>query len=486
VDAPAAGVAGVLAGVAAAEGVAWPPPEGAATVYVARDTRPSSAHLAGLVATGAATLGAKVVDHGLLTTPQLHYIVRQTNAGPAGAVGAPTEDGYYATLARAYADVLAGTPPNAAGRGPLHLDCAQGVGGPKAARLAAAMAGLVEVVPRNTGATPAEAALLNEGCGAEHCQKARLPPSGFSVAAGDAGRRLASLDGDADRLVYHYFDGASGEWRLLDGDKIATLAALFVADQLRDLGLPLTAEATHGDHAVAVAPPVGGVAPVSVGVVQTAYANGASTAYIRDVLRLPVPLARTGVKFVHHAATGYDVGVYFEANGHGTVLLHAAFLERLAGMDAGALSPAAATARARLLAASRLINQAIGDALSDAMFVEAVLALKGWSVQAWDALYADLPSRQTKLAVADRTAFVPVDDETRLVAPAPLQAAIDALVAAVPSGRAFVRPSGTEDVVRVYAEAATQAAADALAAAVAGAAHRLGGGVGAPPTAMVA
>lgn len=33
-------------------------------------------------------------------------------------------------------------------------------------------------------------------------------------------------------------------------------------------------------------------------------------------------------------------------------------------------------------------------------------------------------------------------------------------------GRAFVRPSGTEDVVRVYAEADTQEAADELAARV--------------------
>ena len=27
------------------------------------------------------------------------------------------------------------------------------------------------------------------------------------------------------------------------------------------------------------------------------------------------------MKFVHHVATHYDIGVYFEANGHGTVLM---------------------------------------------------------------------------------------------------------------------------------------------------------------------
>lgn len=491
VDAAAADVPAQLAAIASKEGFAWPLPEGAnATVYVARDTRPSSRHLCDLVIKGAEAAGATTKDYGLLSTPQLHYIVRAFNEGAPESVA--SEAGYYATLSAAYREVLGPAPAKAEARGPLHLDCAQGVGGPKARELAKAMEGQVVIAPRNLGEAPEDAANLNEGCGAEHCQKARLPPSGFDPKA-DAGKRLASLDGDADRLVYHYFRESDGAWRLLDGDKIATLAALFIADQLRDLGLPTTDEATHAHHEGACEPPAkraraaegSVVEPVSVGVVQTAYANGASSAYIRGTLGLPVPLAKTGVKFVHHAALGYDVGVYFEANGHGTVLLHPTFLARLSAMEPAALSPAAALARTRLLGASRLINQAIGDALSDAMFVEAVLAIKGWSIADWDAIYEDLPSRQGKLAVADRTSFVPIEDETRLTAPEALQAEIDRLAASAPSGRAFVRPSGTEDVVRVYAEAATQAQADELAHQVALAAHRLGGGVGAPPTKVV-
>jgi phosphoacetylglucosamine mutase len=35
---------------------------------------------------------------------------------------------------------------------------------------------------------------------------------------------------------------------------------------------------------------------------------------------VPVEFTPTGVKHLHHAAEHYDVGVYFEANGHGTVL----------------------------------------------------------------------------------------------------------------------------------------------------------------------
>ena len=67
---------------------------------------------------------------------------------------------------------------------------------------------------------PGAAVALNEGCGAEFCQKERLPPRSFESAEAAPGR-LCSLDGDADRLVYCYWRGK--EWRLLDGDKIAAL-----------------------------------------------------------------------------------------------------------------------------------------------------------------------------------------------------------------------------------------------------------------------
>ena len=52
---------------------------------------------------------------------------------------------------------------------------------------------------------------------------------------------------------------------------------------------------------------------------QTAYANGASTAYLREK-GVAVSLALTGVKHLHEAAKSFDVGVYYEANGHGSVV----------------------------------------------------------------------------------------------------------------------------------------------------------------------
>lgn len=37
----------------------------------------------------------------------------------------------------------------------------------------------------------------------------------------------------------------------------------------------------------------------------------------------------TGVKHLHHAAIEYDIGIYFEANGHGTVVFSQRFKNEL-------------------------------------------------------------------------------------------------------------------------------------------------------------
>ena len=128
------------------------------------------------------------------------------------------------------------------------------------------------------------------------------------------------------------------------------------------------------------------------------------------------------------------------------------------------------------------INPAVGDALSGILVVEAVLRSKGWGLSEWDVMYEDLPSRQVKVSVADRSVITTTDAERRAVTPAAMQEAIDAAVkAAGPCARAFARPSGTEDVVRVYAEAQTREGADALAREVARAVHTHAGGVGDAP-----
>jgi len=53
--------------------------------------------------------GGKVDDHGILTTPQLHYIVRCVNTvGAEDSYGHPSEEGYYKKLAKAFAEITVG------------------------------------------------------------------------------------------------------------------------------------------------------------------------------------------------------------------------------------------------------------------------------------------------------------------------------------------------------------------------------------------
>ena len=159
----------------------------------------------------------------------------------------------------------------------------------------------------------------------------------------------------------------------------------------------------------------------------------------------------TGVKHLHHAAAErYDIGVYFEANGHGTVLFSSSAQRKIASHKPTTAAQAAALDR--LKDVIEVINQTVGDALSDMLLVEVALYHMSYSVETWDTLYSDLPNRLVKVKVEDRNAFVTEDAERRLVRPLGLQAKIDQLVQRT-GGRSFVRPSGTEDVVRVYAEA---------------------------------
>ncbi len=55
-----------------------------------------------------------------------------------------------------------------------------------------------------------------------------------------------------------------------------------------------------------------------------------------------------------------------------------------------------------LLALVDMINQAVGDALSGILLVEAALRRRKWGLNEWATLYTDLPSRQLKVTIRSR------------------------------------------------------------------------------------
>ncbi|GFZ50160.1 Phosphoacetylglucosamine mutase [Saitozyma sp. JCM 24511] len=411
-----------------------------ASVAYAWDTRPTGPELIEALQRGLEVFAetTKTINVGITTTPVLHYVVKATN-DKTGDYGQPTEEGYMQKMSTAFATLIGN-------RGPLselYVDCANGVGAPALATLTKHIGDKLPIHALNTDTTTPGA--LNSQCGADFVKtKQALPPSvasSGSLAKKDS--RGCSLDGDADRIIYYYLaDGKT--FRMLDGDKIGVMVAMFLGD--------LVTKAKLREH------------QLQVGVVQTAYANGSSTKYLKS-RGIPVTCVPTGVKHLHHAAQRYDIGVYFEANGHGTVLFSPSAISTLKSFTPS--SPDSANAIKHLLALSSLINQAVGDALSDMLLVEVVLAHRGWTAPEWDAAYEDLPNRLVKVEVKDRFIFETTDAERRLVKPEGLQDMVNDAMGKVEMGRSFVRPSGTEDCVRVYAEAKSSADAEALASNVA-------------------
>jgi phosphoacetylglucosamine mutase len=179
----------------------------------------------------------------------------------------------------------------------LQVDCANGVGAVALEQLVKSI-GEESLLVKTTNNDVTSRGVLNFDCGADYVKMYQKPPKDVSLSNSV---RACSLDGDADRIVFYFMQ--DGIFRLLDGDKIATLAAGFIMQKIKE------AEVTHTDKS-----------PLKVGLVQTAYANGSSTSYVKDALKVPVVFTPTGVKHLHHEAAHFDVGVYFEANGHGTVL----------------------------------------------------------------------------------------------------------------------------------------------------------------------
>ncbi|XP_023610952.1 phosphoacetylglucosamine mutase isoform X4 [Myotis lucifugus] len=385
-----------------------------AFVVIGRDTRPSSEKLSQSVIDGITVSGGQFHDYGLLTTPQLHYMVYCRNT--QGQYGKATTEGYYQKLSKAFVELTKQAFCSGDECLLLKVDCANGIGALKLREMKNYFSQGLSIQLFNVGTT----GKLNHLCGADFVKSHQKPPQGIEMKPNE---RCCSFDGDADRIIYYYYD-ADGHFHLIDGDKIATLISSFLKELLLEIGESL-----------------------NIGVVQTAYANGSSTRYLEDVMK--VLFSKTAEMKIKQLAEELEDKKRKAAK----------MLENI--ID--------------------LFNQAAGDAISDMLVIEAILALKGLTIQQWDALYTDLPNRQLKVKVADRQVISTTDAERKAVTPPGLQEAIDDLVKKYKLSRAFVRPSGTEDIVRVYAEADSQESADSLAHEVSLAVFQLAGGVGESP-----
>ncbi|KAF6139643.1 hypothetical protein GIB67_033647 [Kingdonia uniflora] len=155
-----------------------------AEVLLARDTRPSGEYLLEAAKQGINSIvGAIATNMGILTTPQLHWMVRCRNKGHM-----VSEPAYFDQLSNSFRCLMDLIPKdNTTYVMDEHLivDGANGVGGEKLVELKKMLSGLVIEV-RNSGKKGE--GVLNEGVGADFVQKEKVIPHGFD--SNDLGIRL--------------------------------------------------------------------------------------------------------------------------------------------------------------------------------------------------------------------------------------------------------------------------------------------------------
>jgi len=318
-----------------------------------------------------------------ITTPQLHFLLSDKRATP-----------YLDYVNRLSKQVDY----------PCVIDCANGIG----AKVMQELTPNSSIIRINDSWTKPNK--LNASCSSDYvCTYRKMP---INSESSDHLLR-ASLDGDADRLVFYYTE--KGSMRILNGDYISALIMTYLSKILRD-----TKDS------------------IKIGFIHTGYTNSACLDYIHsldfpETVTVSSVCTATGIKHLHAEAIKFDVGVYFEQNGHGNVFF--------------------STSNPILDNLSKWFHPNIGDGIIDMFASLYILQNLEWSVQEWYNIYNEKHSKLSKIDVKDKNDYKSVKNESSLIEPSFVQEYIDRLCKESKSKcRSFIRASGTEDIVRLLVE----------------------------------
>ena len=354
-------------------------------LYLGYDSRESSPTICELIVKGILKTNDKFpyMVYPLVTTPELHYVFSNSSHSYSQYLKNALEPIQY----------------------PCIVDCANGIGSKKMLEFKNPHIRLI-----NTSWTSPQK--LNHQCSSDYvCSHHSLP---YQSDLFDLKNSLrASLDGDADRVVFYYTENE--KLNILNGDYIAALILTYLSKKLTS------------DK------------PLMIGYVYTGYTNNACVEYVKSLsfsenITLDTNCAATGVKNLHYEAVKYDIGVYFEQNGHGNVI----FRDNIDNLDN----------------LKSLFHPNIGDGILDLFSVLYILQTLDIDHKQWHSFFQPYPSILSKQKVQDKNLFETSRDELTLFEPRDLQDYIDEQC--IQSYRAFVRPSGTENVVRLYVEGKEQ------------------------------
>ena len=162
---------------------------------------------------------------------------------------------------------------------------------------------------------------------------------------------------------------------------------------------------------------------------------------------IPLVCVKTGVKNATPIAWKATIGSNDEPNGHGTIFVNWLDLNKLLKPHENMIETK------KLRAFLELSNLYVGDAICNLLMCEGAMLDLDMNITDFKDIYTELPSHMFKCVVHDRKVFKPNENEMRLIEPESTQKMIDDFVSEFPGSRAFVRPSGTEDILRLYVEA---------------------------------
>jgi phosphoacetylglucosamine mutase len=254
------------------------------TCIIGYDTRPSSIDIIKVFKENSQGHDINFIDIGLRTTPEFHacvnYLYHKHNHNHNNNNIIMNKDTtliwnqYITKITKlnAFNDIIKQINQS------MIIDCANGVGSILLKRIN----NTLPLINTNT----TDPKQLNNNCGAAYAIENSLLYSNNHRED----MLIASLDGDADRLVFIQ------NKKIINGSKIACILAKYIV--------------THYYKYIPK--------HLKLGFIHTAYTNGACINYAKEI-GFTACCSDTGIKHLYNAATNFDIGIYFEHNGHGSI-----------------------------------------------------------------------------------------------------------------------------------------------------------------------
>lgn len=384
-------------------------------IIIGRDTRESGVTLTENIKEVLGEMRCNVFDYGIVTCPEMHYLIRKCNE--QGKMVDKSE--YILHLYNNFNALTALTNKNTE----MGVDTANGVAQHKMDELMNIGENInVDVLnPLGQSDNGEYSVILNKDCGADFVKVRKVQPK----IRQSKYLMNASFDGDVDRLILY-----TENMTIIDGDA----QSAFLANYIKSLTDSLKINC-------------------NIGVVLSFYSNMGAVEYLQKNFK--VIFAQTGIKNFVREARNFDIGIYFEPNGHGSVTFSKVFLDKLERCQSENSS-----AKNILKLLTEMFDPCVGDALANFLVLKALASTHDDFIK-----YKENFIRLMTVKIKDKNR-IKVDANNLVLEPSGLQSQIDQVVASF-KGRGFVRASGTEDLVRVFAECSQEAQCDKLALSIA-------------------